>query len=131
MLCVGSGRRKTTIKSPLAEVPAGDILRAETPNGCHRAQPFTPYKPAEIMSQIPDTSDPRYPIGTFTRKAQYSAAEREGFIARLVDQPSGLAAALSGLTAEQLNSPYRTGGWTIAQLVHHVADSHMHMYIRV
>ena len=72
-----------------------------------------------------------YPIGTFVRADHYAADERAACIERLVAQPAAMAAAVSGLSADQLNSPYRPGGWTIRQLVHHVADSHLHMYIRV
>ncbi len=81
----------------------------------------------------PDNStvDGRYPIGAFVRADRYTEVERAAFIERLVAQPAAMAAAVSGLSADQLNSPYRVGGWTIRQLVHHVADSHVHMYIRV
>jgi len=52
-------------------------------------------------------------------------------IANLESIPDRYAQAVSGLTAEQLNTPYRDGGWTIKQVVHHVADSHMQAYGRV
>ncbi len=77
------------------------------------------------------TVDARYPIGTFVRAEHYTAGERAAFVERLVAQPAAMAAAVSGLSADELNCPYRAGGWTIRQLVHHVADSHVHMYIRV
>lgn len=52
-------------------------------------------------------------------------------MSRLAAQPAALAAAVSGLREEDYDHPYRPGGWTVRQLVHHVADSHLHMFIRV
>ena len=82
------------------------------------------------MTEMTST-DARYPIGNFVRQDHYSAAERTSCIARLTAQPAAIAAAISGLSDNQLSQPYRPGGWTLRQLVHHVADSHLHMYIRV
>lgn len=73
----------------------------------------------------------RYPIGRFVRADQYSTAERAAHIERLATQPARLAAAVSGFTEHDWVSPYRPGGWTVLQLVHHVADSHANAYIRV
>ena len=73
----------------------------------------------------------KFPIGTFSRRASYSADERASHIARLAAQPAALAAAISGLDDAALDTPYRDGGWTVRQLVHHVADSHANAYIRV
>jgi uncharacterized damage-inducible protein DinB len=73
----------------------------------------------------------RYPIGTFARRATYSAEERAAHIARLAAVPAALASAISGLDDTALDMPYREGGWTVRQLVHHVADSHANAYIRV
>ncbi|MBL0171134.1 MAG: putative metal-dependent hydrolase [Gemmatimonadaceae bacterium] len=72
-----------------------------------------------------------YPIGEHTPQASYSAAERTALIARLAAQPAALAAALSGLNEPALARAYRPGGWTVRQLVHHVADSHINMFLRV
>ena len=77
-------------------------------------------------------SDPRYPVGQFEMaSAQMSDDERAQFIAVLADAPARLRAAVADLNEEQLNTPYREGGWTPRQVVHHVADSHMNGYIRV
>ncbi len=73
----------------------------------------------------------RFPIGKHVRQDTYTADERAAFIARFAAQPAALAAALSGMTEAQHEHPYRPGGWTVRQVVHHVADSHMHMYIRI
>jgi hypothetical protein len=79
---------------------------------------------------MPDL-DPRYPIGKFTRPDIISKDELIGSIAALADLPSELRNVVKGLDYEQLNTPYRDGGWTVRQLVHHVADSHMNAFIRV
>lgn len=85
------------------------------------------------MSGTPDvaTDAQRYPIGRFQRHADISAEQRAEHIARIAAQPVNLAAAMSGLGAEDYAAPYRPGGWTVRQLVHHMADSHANAYIRV
>lgn len=75
-------------------------------------------------------TDPRYPIGRYEYPASVSAEERERFIRRLETAPEELRASVAGLTAEQLDTPYREGGWTVRQVVHHLPDSHMNSYIR-
>jgi len=75
-------------------------------------------------------NDPRYPIGKYSRPASISSAERRQFLRDIEDLPANLEKAVSGLTEAQLDTPYREGGWTIRQVIHHVADSHMHSYIR-
>ncbi|MFN8529301.1 MAG: putative metal-dependent hydrolase [Anaerolineae bacterium] len=59
-----------------------------------------------------------------------TSAERQALIAELRALPDQLETLVSGLTAEQLHTPFLQGEWTVAQNVHHVADSHMHAYIR-
>ena len=76
-------------------------------------------------------ADPRYPIGRFARPESLSEAETAAAIDTLAALPAALAAAVHGLTDAQLDTPYRDGGWTVRQLVHHVADSHTHMALRV
>jgi uncharacterized damage-inducible protein DinB len=76
-------------------------------------------------------TDPRYPIGRFAPPADYTVDCRASFVRDLSGAPSAFRAALDGLSAEQRLTPYRDGGWTIAQVVHHVADSHMHAYARM
>ena len=75
-------------------------------------------------------SDPRYPIGKYSRPESISKAQRESFLQDIEELPSNMQRAVAGLSAEQLDTPYRDGGWTLRQVVHHVADSHMHSYIR-
>ncbi len=77
-------------------------------------------------------SDPRYPIGPFQMETEsLTDVARAGLIAQLADAPAQLRTAVADLNDEQLDTPYRDGGWTVRQLVHHVADSHMNGYIRV
>src|SRR5262249_831666 len=74
--------------------------------------------------------DVRYPIGRFNWSGSTTPEEREHFIGQIAATPQRMSAAVAGLTAEQLDTPYRDGGWTIRQVVHHVPDSHMNSYIR-
>ena len=74
--------------------------------------------------------DVRYPTGKFTAQENYSQEELTGFIQKIEALPLKLEDAVRDLTAQQLDTPYREGGWTVRQVVHHVADSHMHAYIR-
>lgn len=75
--------------------------------------------------------DPRYPVGRFTPVANAGADVRRQSIADLSALPSRIRDAVSGLSDAQLDTPYREGGWTVRQVVHHVADSHMNGLVRV
>jgi hypothetical protein len=75
-------------------------------------------------------TDLRYPIGTFKFDGSSNEDERRHWIADIEDAPAQFRKALEGLAPEQVNTPYRPGGWTVRQVVHHVADSHMNAYIR-
>ena len=74
--------------------------------------------------------DARYPIGDFEMEKDVTAAKRRQAIAEISEAPKKLRAAVAGLNEAQLDTPYREGGWTVRQLVHHVADSHLNAYIR-
>jgi hypothetical protein len=76
------------------------------------------------------TPDLRYPIGTFDYSAPITSGQRAANIADLEALPRLIRAAVAELTAKQLDTPYRPGGWTVRQLVHHVADSHLNGYAR-
>lgn len=75
--------------------------------------------------------DPRYPIGRFQRPEAVSPEQRSMAIAVIEALPAKLSEALHGLSDAQLDTPYRDGGWTVRQLVHHIADSHMNAFCRV
>jgi len=74
--------------------------------------------------------DPRFPIGKFNGQAPANDAEREQFIRDIEETPAKLRAAIKALSEDQLNTPYREGGWTVRQVIHHVPDSHLNSYIR-
>lgn len=76
------------------------------------------------------TDDLRYPIGGPKLSAQLDDAARREAIEAIAATPANLRAAVAGLSGEQLDTPYRPGGWTVRQLVHHVPDSHLNAYIR-
>ena len=75
-------------------------------------------------------NDPKFPIGKFHRPAEYTAALRSQHILDIAEAPRLMREAVHGLTSAQLGTPYRDGGWTVRQVVHHVPDSHMNSYIR-
>jgi hypothetical protein len=76
-------------------------------------------------------TDLRYPIGPFVAPERVSAAERVTYVNRIAACPAELRRAVAGLSDAQLDTPYRPGGWTIRQVVHHVPDSHMNAYVRI
>jgi hypothetical protein len=76
------------------------------------------------------SADPRYPIGTFERPLSVAPEELRDAVAILAETPGLLRNAVDGLNASRLNTHYREGGWTVRQVVHHVADSHMNAFIR-
>src|SRR5437016_3872899 len=75
-------------------------------------------------------SDARFPIGKFHFDGQLSEAQRSSLINDIAGAPAAMRTAVKGLTPEQLNTPYREGGWTVRQVVHHVPDSHLNAYVR-
>src|SRR5216117_1516932 len=74
--------------------------------------------------------DPRYPIGQFNWTGPNTAEQRARFIDDIAAAPQKMRSAVTGLTDAQLETPYRDGGWTVRQVVHHVPDSHLNSYIR-
>ncbi len=77
-----------------------------------------------------DGRDLRYPIGRFEAPQTITREQRETLIDDIDHLPANLRRAVAGLNDEQLDMPYRPGGWTIRQVIHHLADSHMNAYIR-
>jgi len=82
------------------------------------------------MTSDPNVSDRRYPIGRFSFPQSTTPAQRELWIAEIAETPAKLRAAVAGLNAAQLDTPYRDGGWTARQVVHHLPESHMISYVR-
>jgi hypothetical protein len=77
-----------------------------------------------------ELDDLRFPVGRFIPPANGVAGNRSAHIQTLQLLPARLRSAVSGLSDIQLDTPYRDGGWTVRQVVHHVADSHANSYIR-
>jgi hypothetical protein len=76
------------------------------------------------------SSDLRYPVGRYTPPEPITAAHRPDWIEQIGHAPAALRDAVRGLSDAQLDTPYRPGGWTVRQVVHHLPDSHLNAYIR-
>ena len=74
--------------------------------------------------------DLRYPVGKFNIDEEITEGQRERLINQIAEAPAKLRAAVEGLSTEQIDTPYRPGGWTVRQVVHHVPDSHLNSYTR-
>lgn len=74
--------------------------------------------------------DPRYPLGDFSPSHPLAQMHRSAQIEVLRGLPAAMRRAVAGLNDAQLDTPYREGGWTVRQVVHHVADSHLNAYVR-
>ena len=75
--------------------------------------------------------DLKYPIGRFEKPEQFTEALKRDWLTVLQILPSWMDACIENLDEAQLHVPYRDGGWTIQQVIHHLADSHMNAYIRI
>jgi hypothetical protein len=75
--------------------------------------------------------DPSYPIGKFEMPKEVTPARRQEAIEEVASTPAKMRAAVKGLNDAQLDTPYRQGGWTVRQVVHHVPDSHLNAYVRL
>jgi len=75
-------------------------------------------------------TDPRFPVGRFSYDGPLSDEQRKKLLNDVAQTPAKLRAAVNGLSDSQLDTPYRDGGWTVRQVVHHVPDSHMNAYVR-
>src|SRR5580658_657726 len=82
------------------------------------------------IAEAPLEADLRYPIGKFEVVSTLTAEKRRAAIEAIAEVPARLRAAVANLTPAQLDTPYRPGGWTVHQLVHHIADSHMNAVTR-
>jgi uncharacterized damage-inducible protein DinB len=75
-------------------------------------------------------TDPRYPVGKFHYDGPPTEQQKREFLDQIAATPAQLRTAVKGLSDQQLDTPYRSGGWTVRQVVHHVPDSHMNSYVR-
>src|ERR1051326_7904501 len=73
----------------------------------------------------------RYPIGRFKFNPETGISEVKKWIRDIEKHPENLKKAIKGLNEKKLDTPYRDGGWTVRQVVHHLADSHVNAYCRV
>ncbi|HBY63202.1 MAG TPA: putative metal-dependent hydrolase [Solibacterales bacterium] len=101
------------------------ILVEQTNDGMEKAM-----REAIARFSLPEI-DARYPAGRFRWPGSLNGEQREALIEELGKFPARLRAAVAPLTDAQLDRPYREGGWTVRQVVHHLADSHMNSYVRV
>jgi hypothetical protein len=83
------------------------------------------------MTSSSETKDPRYPIGRFFQPDVVTNDDVQYAIFTLGNLPTNLSNATKGLDPGQLDTPYRDGGWTVRQLVHHIADSHINAFCRI
>jgi uncharacterized damage-inducible protein DinB len=83
-----------------------------------------------IERKVVPMADPRFPIGKFQYSGASTESERKRFIDEIAATPAQLRSAVKGLSPDQLDTPYRQGGWTVRQVVHHVPDSHLNSYVR-
>lgn len=102
-----------------------DPLVAQT-GLCGSRPPF----PAPAPAHNGGMEDHRFPLGPFTAPSEITPTLRGELIAQIDEAPRRMRDAVHRLNAEQLQTPYREGGWTLAQVVHHLPDSHMNAYIR-
>ena len=72
----------------------------------------------------------RYPIGQYKAPTLIDKVQRDKWIKDIATLPARFRDVVSKLTPEQLDTPYRPGGWTVRQLAHHVPDSHLHSMVR-
>jgi uncharacterized damage-inducible protein DinB len=73
----------------------------------------------------------KYPVGRFEYDQQPNPNKRSMWLTSIEALPGNMRDAVTGLSDEQLDTTYREGGWTVRQVVHHVADSHMNAYVRL
>jgi DinB family protein len=74
--------------------------------------------------------DLRYPVGRFDINEEITEQDRLRLVEQIAETPARMREAVEGLSAEQLDTPYRPEGWTVRQVAHHVPDSHLNAYIR-
>lgn len=79
---------------------------------------------------IPDSDSLRFPIGRFVKPSNPTTTDVEHWITVLEETPMRLRHLIHGLSDAQIDTPYRPGGWTVRQVVHHLPDSHMNSYVR-
>jgi hypothetical protein len=87
-------------------------------------------EPRSSVESPAKTNDPRFPIGPFLFDGKADAGRRKQWIGEIAEAPGLLRTAVTGLSEQELDTPYRAEGWTVRQVVHHVPDSHINAYTR-
>src|SRR5579871_1413576 len=105
----------------------GRLDQAPEPFAKLSSSVIQPSKPNPIGDTM---TDPRFPIGKFHYDGPPNAEQKQAFLDEIAQTPAKLRAAVKGLSETQLDTPYRDGGWTVRQVVHHVPDSHLNSYVR-
>ncbi|MEX2110893.1 MAG: putative metal-dependent hydrolase [Gemmatimonadaceae bacterium] len=82
------------------------------------------------MARKEEAVDLRYPVGRFTMGGPAAEPEHPRLIGEIAATPGALRSAVAGLSRDQIETPYRPGGWTVKQVVHHLPDSHLNAYAR-
>lgn len=83
-----------------------------------------------VIEEAPPIDRLRYPVGIFEYGKNYSWEEIQEHVKKLEEFPARLKKLVTGMKDEQLDNPYREGGWTVRQVIHHIPESHMNAYIR-
>jgi hypothetical protein len=83
-----------------------------------------------VLTTVDPADTVRYPVGTFVIDPDVTPEKRRRWLEQMAAAPANLAAAVEGLDDRQLDTPYREGGWTPRQVVHHLADAHMNGFVR-
>lgn len=78
----------------------------------------------------PSVDELRFPIGKFSFSGTLTPEQRAQCIEDIAATPAKLRAAVSGLSPQQIETPYRDGGWSVRQVIHHVPESHMNAFLR-
>jgi hypothetical protein len=86
---------------------------------------------SSMTTEAAESAALRYPIGGPSLSEPFTSEQRSAALDGLRQLPTNLRSAVAAFSEEQLETPYRPGGWTVRQLIHHVADSHMNAYVRV
>ena len=82
-------------------------------------------------AKMQPSMDLRYPVGEFQWPEDLTGSETRALMEQIEAAPANLRAAVAGLSEDQLDTPYRPGGWTVRQVVHHIFDSHLNSYVRM
>jgi len=96
----------------------------------NRALKSATFEEAKLLESH-QMSKEQYPIGPFKKPSSYTEADLRNWMSDLQKLPALLEAEVKGLDDDDLETPYRDGGWTIRQVINHIADSHVNMYLRI